>query len=32
MSIATLLTQLNNVIAVDVIPEKMEKIKRGFSY
>ena len=31
LSLATLLAQHNDVVAVDVIPEKVEKIKRGLS-
>ena len=31
LSIATLLAQHNNVFAVDVIPEKVDKINQGIS-
>lgn len=30
LSIATLLAQHNHVTAVDVIPDKVEKIKKGY--
>ena len=32
MSIATLLAQHNHVVAVDVIPEKVEKINKKISH